>query len=357
MIVVMRPGATAAEVSAVITRAEQMGAKTHPIYGESRTVVALVGDLTGVAREVFDEMNGVAHTMRIQEQNKLTNRTTRPDNTIIELANGAVRIGGREVIVMAGPCSVEDRDSIIEVAIAVKQAGAKVLRGGAFKPRTSPYDFQGLGEEGLKYMAEAREITGLPIITEVMTVEAVPLVAEYADILQIGARNMQNYGLLNAVGKVQRPVMLKRGMSGLIKELLMCAEYIASNGNYNIMLCERGIRTYETATRNTFDLNAIPVLKQSSHLPVVADPSHGTGFREYVPAMAKASVAAGADALILEVHPDPEQALSDGRQTISTTDFSKLMVDLRRIAEAVDRFIDEPAEGDLTELGELAALA
>jgi len=357
MIVVMRPGATAAEVSAVITRAEQMGAKTHPIYGESRTVVALVGDLTGVAREVFDEMNGVAHTMRIQEQNKLTNRTTRPDDTIIELGNGAVRIGGREVVVMAGPCSVEDRDSIIEVAIAVKQAGAKVLRGGAFKPRTSPYDFQGLGEEGLKYMAEAREITGLPIITEVMTVEAVPLVAEYADVLQIGARNMQNYGLLNAVGKVRRPVMLKRGMSGLLKELLMCAEYIASNGNYNIMLCERGIRTYETATRNTFDLNAIPVLKQSSHLPVVADPSHGTGFREYVPAMAKAAVAAGADALILEVHPDPEKALSDGRQTISTTDFSKLMVDLRRIAEAVDRFIDEPAEGDLAELGELAALA
>lgn len=357
MIVVMRPGATSAEVSAVISRAEQMGAQTHPIYGESRTVVALVGDLTGVAREVFDEMNGVAHTMRIQEQNKLTNRTTRPDNTIIELANGSVRIGGREVIVMAGPCSVEDRDSIIEVAIAVKQAGAKVLRGGAFKPRTSPYDFQGLGEAGLKYMAEAREITGLPIITEVMTVEAVPLVAEYADILQIGARNMQNYGLLNAVGKVQRPVMLKRGMSGLIKELLMCAEYIASNGNYNIMLCERGIRTYETATRNTFDLNAIPVLKQSSHLPVVADPSHGTGFREYVPAMAKASVAAGADALILEVHPDPEQALSDGRQTISTSDFSKLMVDLRRIAEAVDRFIDEPAEEDLTEFAELEALA
>lgn len=357
MIVVMRPGATPAEVSAVISRAEQMGAKTHPIYGESRTVVALVGDLTGVAREVFDEMNGVAHTMRIQEQNKLTNRTTRPDNTVIELADGAVRIGGREVIVMAGPCSVEDRDSIIEVAIAVKQAGAKVLRGGAFKPRTSPYDFQGLGEAGLKYMAEAREITGLPIITEVMTVEAVPLVAEYADVLQIGARNMQNYGLLNAVGKARRPVMLKRGMSGLLKELLMCAEYIASNGNYNIMLCERGIRTYETATRNTFDLNAIPVLKQSSHLPVVADPSHGTGFREYVPAMAKASVAAGADALILEVHPDPESALSDGRQTISTADFSKLMVDLRRIAEAVDRFIDEPAEGDLTELGELAALA
>ncbi|MEZ4863977.1 MAG: 3-deoxy-7-phosphoheptulonate synthase [Caldilineaceae bacterium] len=357
MIVVMKAEATRSEIDAVMQRAEQMGARTHPIFGESRTVVALVGDLTGVSREVFDEMNGVAHTMRIQEQHKLTNRTIRPENTVVSIADGAARIGGAEIVVMAGPCSVEGRDEIIEVAQAVKAAGGKVLRGGAFKPRTSPYDFQGLGEEGLKYLAEAREITGLPIITEVMTVEAVPLVCEYADILQIGARNMQNYGLLNAVGKVNKPVMLKRGISGLLKELLMCAEYIANNGNYNIMLCERGIRTYETATRNTFDLNAIPVLKQSTHLPVVADPSHGTGYREYVPAMAKAAVAAGADALILEVHPDPEKALSDGRQTISTETFAQLMVDLRRIAEAVDRYIAEPGEEDLGEFAELEALA
>jgi 3-deoxy-7-phosphoheptulonate synthase len=337
-------------------RATQMGAKTHPIYGESHTVVALVGDLTRVDREVFDEMNGVAHTMRIQEQHKLTNRSIRPDNTIIDVGNG-VRIGGNEVIIMAGPCSVESRDQIVETAIALKAAGAKVLRGGAFKPRTSPYDFQGLGEEGLKYLAEAREITGLPIITEVMTVEQVPLVTEYTDILQIGARNMQNYGLLNAVGKVNKPVMLKRGMSGLVKELLMCAEYIASNGNYNIMLCERGIRTYETATRNTFDLNAVPVLKQSSHLPVIADPSHGTGYREFVPAMAKASVAAGADALIIEVHTDPDKAMSDGRQTISVETFAKLVHDLRRIAEAVDRTIEEPEVEDLSAFAELEALA
>lgn len=356
MIVVMKPDATGVEVDAVMKRAVQMGAKTHPIYGESRTVIALVGDLTGVAREVFDEMNGVAHTMRIQEQNKLTGRTISPGTTVINVGNG-VRIGGNEVIVMAGPCSVESRDQIIETAIAIKAAGGKVLRGGAFKPRTSPYDFQGLGEEGLKYLAEAREITGLPIITEVMTVEQVPLVTEYADILQIGARNMQNYGLLNAVGKVNKPVMLKRGMSGLIKELLLCAEYIASNGNYNIMLCERGIRTYETATRNTFDLNAVPVLKQSSHLPVVADPSHGTGYREFVPAMAKASVAAGADALIIEVHTDPEKAVSDGRQTISVDDFAKLVHDLRRIAEAVDRTIEEPEVEDLGAFAELAAVA
>lgn len=356
MIVVMKPGSSQAEVEAVMKRAEEMGVSTHPIYGESRTVVALVGDLTRVSREVFDEMRGVAQTMRIQEQNKLTNRTTQPEDTVVQV-NDEVRIGGSEVVVMAGPCSVEDRDSIIEVAIAVKEAGAKALRGGAFKPRTSPYDFQGLGEKGLQYLAEAREITGLPIITEVMTVEAVPLVAEYADILQIGARNMQNYGLLNAVGKVDTPVMLKRGISGLLKELLMCAEYIASNGNYNIMLCERGIRTYETATRNTFDLNAIPVLKQSSHLPVVADPSHGTGYREYVPAMAKAAVAAGADALILEVHPDPENALSDGRQTISTETFAQLMMDLRRIAEAVDRFIAEPDVQDIADFADLEAVA
>jgi 3-deoxy-7-phosphoheptulonate synthase len=238
---------------------------------------------------------------------------------------------------MAGPCSVESRSQIIEIAHAVKEAGATVLRGGAFKPRTSPYDFQGMGLKGLEYLADAREATGLPVITEVMREEQVAMVAEYADILQIGARNMQNYGLLQAVGKVKKPVMLKRGISGMIKELLMCAEYIVSNGNYNVMLCERGIRTYETATRNTFDLNAVPVLKQTSHLPVVADPSHGTGLRELVPAMSRAAVAAGADALILEVHPDPDMAVSDGRQSLTYPEFAKLMIDVGRIAAAVDR--------------------
>lgn len=341
MIVVMKPGATAAEIGAVIRKAEQIGLKTHPIYGENRTVVALVGDLTGINREIFDVMGGVLHTLRIQEPYKLASRTTRPDDTIIEVGNGAVRVGGVEVVIMAGPCSVESRSQIIEIAHAVKEAGATVLRGGAFKPRTSPYDFQGMGLKGLEYLADAREATGLPVITEVMREEQVGMVAEYADILQIGARNMQNYGLLQAVGKVKKPVMLKRGISGMIKELLMCAEYIVSNGNYNVMLCERGIRTYETATRNTFDLNAIPVLKQTSHLPVVADPSHGTGLRELVPAMSKAAVAGGADALIIEVHPDPDKAVSDGRQSLTLEDFSKLMRELRRVAEAVDRKIAE----------------
>lgn len=343
MIVVMKPGATAAEIGAVIRKAEQIGLKTHPIYGDSRTVVALVGDLTGLQRETFDVMGGVLHTLRIQEPYKLASRTARPENTVIDVS-GRVSVGGSEIVVMAGPCSVESRAQIIEIAHAVKEAGATVLRGGAFKPRTSPYDFQGLGLKGLEYLADAREATGLPVITEVMREEQVAMVAEFSDILQIGARNMQNYGLLQAVGKVKRPVMLKRGISGMIKELLMCAEYIVSNGNYNVMLCERGIRTYETATRNTFDLNAVPVLKQTSHLPVVADPSHGTGLRELVPAMSKAAVAAGADALILEVHPDPDKAVSDGRQCLTLEEFARLMIDVRRVAAAVDRGVAQLAE-------------
>lgn len=344
MIVVMKPGATAAEIGAVIRKAESLGVKTHPIYGENRTVVALVGDLTSINRETFDQMEGVMQTVRIQEPYKLASRTTRPDNTVIEVADGRVRIGGEAVVVMAGPCSVESRSQIIEIAHAVKEAGATVLRGGAFKPRTSPYDFQGLGLKGLEYLAEAREVTGLPVITEVMREEQVPMVAEYADILQIGARNMQNYGLLQTVGRQSKPVMLKRGISGTIRELLMSAEYIVSNGNNNVMLCERGIRTYETATRNTFDLNAIPVLKQQTHLPIVADPSHGTGLRELVPAMSRAAIAAGADALIIEVHPDPDTAVSDGRQSLTLEDFAALMKSLRRVAEAIDRRILEPAE-------------
>lgn len=344
MIVVMKAGATSEELQAVVSKAESVGVQTHPIFGENRTVVALVGDLTKISRETFNAMDGVATTMRIQEPYKLASRTARPDNTVIEV--GTVKIGGPEVVIMAGPCSVEGREQIIEHAHAVKEAGGHILRGGAYKPRTSPYSFQGLGVKGLEYLAEAREQTGLPIITEVMTVETLPAVAEYADILQIGARNMQNYGLLQAVGKTSRPVMLKRGMSGTIEELLMCAEYIVSNGNANVMVCERGIRTYETATRNTFDLNAVPVLKQTSHLPVVADPSHGTGYREYVPAMARASVAAGADALILEVHPDPDNALSDGRQTLDMQEFAKLVESLRRVAEAVDRKVAPPV-GDV----------
>jgi 3-deoxy-7-phosphoheptulonate synthase len=341
MIVVMKFDATAAEIANVIQRAEKMGVSTHPIYGSDHTVVALVGDLTRVERSVFDAMAGVQKTVRIQEPYKLSGRTSHPHDTVIDV-NG-LQIGGAGIAVMAGPCSVEGREQIIETAHAVKEAGATILRGGAFKPRTSPYSFQGLGEEGLKYLAEAREQTSLPIITEVMTVETVEVVAEYADILQIGARNMQNYGLLQAVGKVNRPVMLKRGISGTIQELLMCAEYIMSNGNYNVMLCERGIRTYETATRNTFDLNAVPLLKGLTHLPIVADPAHGTGAWELVGPMAKAAVACGADALMIEVHMDPDTAMSDGPQSLKPERFAQLMRDLRRVAAAVDRSIAEPA--------------
>ncbi|HXF60436.1 MAG TPA: 3-deoxy-7-phosphoheptulonate synthase [Caldilineaceae bacterium] len=355
MIVVMKPNATEEELRAVIRKAESLGVQTHPIYGQNRTVVALVGDLTRVSRETFNAMDGVRETVRIQEPYKLSGRTAHPDNTVVTIPGADVRIGGDEIIIMAGPCSVESRQQILEAAHAVKEAGARVLRGGAFKPRTSPYSFQGLGLKGLEYLAEAREATGLPVITEVMTVEALPMVAEYADILQIGARNMQNYGLLQAVGKVQRPVMLKRGMSGTIEELLMCAEYIISNGNSNVMVCERGIRTYEPATRFTFDLNAVPVIKQNSHLPVVADPSHGTGYREFVPAMSRAAIAAGADALILEVHADPDNAASDGRQSLHFHEFSELMGSLRRIAEAIGRTIaPAPAPAAAPALAQLA---
>ena len=340
MVVVMKSSASAAEIENVVQRAEALGAQTQPIFGQDHTVIALIGDLTQVRRETFDAMGGVLKTVRIQDPYKLASRATHPEGTVIGV--GGLSFGGDEVVVMAGPCSVESRSQIVETAIAVKEAGASVLRGGAFKPRTSPYSFQGLGEEGLKYLAEAREITGLPVISEVMTIEAIDMVAEYVDILQIGARNMQNYGLLQAVGKVQRPVMLKRGISGEINELLMCAEYILSNGNMEVMLCERGIRTYETATRNTFDLNAIPVLKRASHLPVVADPAHGTGDWELVPPMSLAAVAAGADALILEVHPDPESAMSDGDQSLKPERFAELMGGLRKVAEAVGRTVASP---------------
>lgn len=355
MIIVLQPGATEAQIEHVVERVRNLGFDAHLSRGTYRTIIGVIGDETKLQAAPLAAISGVAQVLPILPPFKLASSEAHPEPSVVSVRG--VKIGGGNLGMIAGPCAIESRERLDEIAASVRKSGANILRGGAFKPRTSPYDFQGLGEEGLKYLAEAREITGLPIITEVMTVEQVPLVTEYADILQIGARNMQNYGLLNAVGKVDKPVMLKRGMSGLLKELLLCAEYIASNGNYKIMLCERGIRTYETATRNTFDLNAVPVLKQSSHLPVVADPSHGTGYREYVPAMAKASVAAGADALIIEVHTDPDKALSDGRQTISVADFAKLVHDLRRIAEAVDRTVAEPEAEDLSAFAELEALA
>ena len=335
MIIVMRPAASEAEIRTVVGRVERMGYKVHLSQGEARTVIGVVGEKPIVDREQFDMMEGVERTVRILQPFKLAGREFHAADTVIDVSG--VKIGGNQIILMAGPCSVESRTQLLETAWAVKEAGAHILRGGAFKPRSSPYSFQGLGLKGLEYLAEAREATGLYIVTEVMTPEAVPMVAEYADILQIGARNMQNYGLLHAVGRIQRPVLLKRGLMSTIEELLMSAEYILSNGNYRVMLCERGIRTFETYTRNTFDLNAVPVIKQLSHLPVIADPSHATGKSELVIPMARAAIAAGADGLILEVHPAPETALSDGAQSLRPEKFAELMQQLKRIAAAMDR--------------------
>jgi len=335
MIVVMKPGATAQEISAVVSRVESLGYRVHLSHGEERTIIGVIGDERPLNREMFERMAGVEKTVPILQPFKLASREFHPQDSIFSI-NG-VSIGGRRVIIMAGPCAVESREQLLEAAWAAKEAGASVLRGGAFKPRTSPYSFQGLGEEGLRYLAEAREETGLPVVTEVMAPEQVSLVAQYADILQIGARNMQNYALLRAVGEAGHPVLLKRGMMATLEELLMSAEYILAQSNRRVMLCERGIRTFETYTRNTFDINAIPLLKQLTHLPVIADPSHGTGKWELVGAVARAAVAAGADGLLVEVHPHPEEALSDGRQSLKPERLFTLVQEVRRVAQAVGR--------------------
>lgn len=336
MIVVMKQHAAPEEVEAVVKRVEELGYKVHLSRGEARTIVGIIGeDDYLIQQDTFEVLDGVEKTVRIMQPYKYASRDFAQSSTTIPV-NG-VSIGSDKITVMAGPCSVESREQILETAHAVKEAGGSVLRGGAFKPRSSPYSFQGLGEEGLKFLAEAREQTGLPVITEVMSSEDIELVGEYTDIFQIGARNNQNYPLLKAVGKTSKPVFLKRGISGTIQELLMGAEYILSNGNMQVMVCERGIRTYETATRNTFDINAIPVLKQLTHLPVVADPAHGTGQWEYVGPIAKAAVAAGADALMIEVHPNPSKAWSDGAQSLTLERFGALMKELQSIAGAVGR--------------------
>jgi 3-deoxy-7-phosphoheptulonate synthase len=338
MIVIMKPQATMREKSAVIAWAEDNGCKVHLSEGSERAVIGIIGNGRPLLSEQAEMMPGVERVVPVLKPFKIASREFRPENSHFPLGNHTV--GAEELIIMAGPCSVESRSQIIETAHAVKEAGAHVLRGGAFKPRSSPYSFQGLGEEGLQYMAEAREQTGLPIVTEVMEPALVPLICEYADILQIGARNMQNYALLHAVGKSQHPVLLKRGMSSTIEEWLMCAEYILSHGNTRVMMCERGIRTFETYTRNTFDINAIAVAKHLSHLPVIADPSHATGKWEYVSAAAKAAVAAGADGLIIEVHPRPEEAMSDGPQSLKPEKFAKLVQEMKAIAVAVGRKIE-----------------
>jgi len=335
MIVIMKLDATGTQMANVIARIEQMGCGVDVSEGEERTIIGIIGNGRPLDREQIERMDGVERTVPILKPFKLASRDFHRQDTVVKL-NG-VSIGGQQVIMMAGPCSVESREQLLETAHAVKEAGAQVLRGGAYKPRTSPYSFQGLGEKGLRILAEAREETGLLIVTEVMDPQLVPLVTTYADILQIGARNMQNYALLHAVGEAQRPVLLKRGMMSTVEELLMAAEYILSHGNNRVMLCERGIRTFETYTRNTMDINAVPLLKQLSHLPVIADPSHGTGKWELVAPIARAAVAAGADGLIIEVHPRPEEAFSDGAQSLKPGRFAELIESLQLVAAAVGR--------------------
>lgn len=338
MIIVMKTGAHESEIREVIRRIEELGYQAHIIEGTQRTVIGAVGDERGKDRlQSLEVMPGVDTVVPILQPFKLASREVKGGKSIVRV--GELEIGGPAVVVMAGPCSVESEAQMVQTARSVKAAGATVLRGGAFKPRTSPYAFQGLAEEGLKFLDTARAATGLKIITEVVNPNDVDLVAAYADILQIGARNVQNFALLKRVGEVGKPVLLKRGMATTIKEFLMAAEYILSEGNYNVALCERGIRTFETSTRFTLDLSAVPVLNKLTHLPVVIDPSHGTGHWEYVAPMAKASVACGADGLLIEVHPTPETAQSDGLQSLKPTKFQQLMDELRPIASAVGRRI------------------
>lgn len=335
MIIVMAQGSTAEHVAAVAAQVEQDGYTPH-VWSGQQTIIAVVGhSTTPLTPTLYEQMVGVEKVTPTRVPYTLASRQFHAETTQFPL-NGSY-IGGDKVLVIAGPCSVEGREQIIETAYAVKEAGATALRGGAFKPRTSPYSFQGHGERGLQWLAEAREATGLPVVTEVMDPQLVDMVSQYADVLQVGARNMQNFTLLNAVGLSRKPVLLKRGMSSTVEDLLMAAEYVLAGGNHQVMLCERGIRTFETATRNTFDLNAIPVLKHLTHLPVIADPSHAVGKSEYVEAVARAAVAAGADGLIVEVHLDPPNAMSDGRQSLTPAQFTAMMQAVRRVAAAVDR--------------------
>ncbi len=337
MIIVMKPGATQKQIEAVEKQLQSLGFRTHPIYGEVKTVIGAIGDKRLAKANSIVHMEGVESIVPIMSPYKLVSRELISQDTVIDV--DGVSIGGNELVVMAGPCAVESEKQLMEVAVKVKEAGAKILRGGAYKPRTSPYSFQGLEEEGLKLLANVAKETGLKIVTEVVDTRDVELVSQYADILQIGARSMQNFRLLSECGKADRPVLLKRGLSATIEEWLMAAEYILSAGNPNVILCERGIRTFETATRNTLDINAIPVVKELSHLPIIVDPSHATGNWRWVEAAAKAAIAAGADGLMIEVHPDPSSASSDGPQSLKPEKFAELMKKLKPVAQAVNRSI------------------
>jgi len=340
MMIIMHPGAPKEQIDAVIAEIERQKLSAHPIYGVEQTIIGAVGDGHYVPKEIFEALPGVMAVQRISQPYKLASRQFHEHDSVFQL--DGFTVGGLDVPIIAGPCSVESREQILEIAQAVKEAGANALRGGVFKPRTSPYSFQGLGEEGLEYLVEARDRTGLPIVVEVMAVSQIEMMEKYVDVFQIGARNMQNFNLLRAIGETRTPVLFKRGMSATIEEMLMASEYILSSGNTRIMLCERGIRTFETATRNTTDINAIPVLKRLTHLPVIIDPSHSTGDSAYVSAVAKAGIAAGADGIIVEVHQDPAHAISDGKQSLTPEAFAKMVKQVKAVAEAVDRRLVSP---------------
>lgn len=335
MIIITKPDATDEQIQHIVGRIHEWGLRTEVSHGAVRVVIGVIGPEDLIREKPLAAIPGVESVTPVLKPYKLVAHEFRGTHTPVNVGN--VAVGGKEIVIMSGPCSVESREQICSIACDVKAGGAKILRGGAFKPRTSPYSFQGLGVEGLKYLAEAREVTGLPVITEIMDTKDLEAVEQYADCLQIGARNMQNFSLLKEVGRSKLPVMLKRGMSATIKDLLMSAEYILAEGNFNVMLCERGIRTFEDYTRNTLDLNAIPVLKAETHLPVVVDPTHGIGLREHVATMAVASVAAGADALMVEVHNSPELAKSDGEQALLPNEFHDLVARVRAVAQAVGR--------------------
>ncbi|QDT52090.1 Phospho-2-dehydro-3-deoxyheptonate aldolase [Caulifigura coniformis] len=338
MILVMKKGATQEMVQRMVQRVESMGLKAHVIVGTELTVIAAIGDDRNVKKESFESCEEVERLVPILAPYKVASRETKPDATVVKVRD--LVVGGGHIGVIAGPCSVESEEQIILAAKKVKEAGAKALRGGAYKPRTSPYAFQGMKEEGLKLLAAARDVTGLAVVTEVMTPHHVETVVKYADVLQVGARNMQNYHLLQAVGETRTPVLLKRGLSSTMEEFLLAAEYILDQGNQQVMLCERGIRTFETHTRFTLPLASVPYLKQKTHLPVVIDPSHGTGIASLVPPMCRAAVACGADGLIVEVHPDPKEAISDASQTISPEVFAEALVECRRVAHALGFTMD-----------------
>jgi len=335
MIIVLKPDATKKQVDHIIHRIKTLGLKPMVSRGTERTIIGVIGSEDALRVQPLEIVPGVEKVMPVLKPYKLVSREFKPENSVVSV-NG-VKIGGKAIVIMAGPCSVENRPMLLETAKAIKQAGAKVLRGGAFKPRTSPYSFQGLGEEGLKHLREVAQRTGLIVVTELLDTRDVKQVEKYADIIQIGARNMQNFELLKEVGLSKKPVLLKRGLSATITEFLLAAEYILNQGNFNVMLCERGIRTFDDQTRFTLDLNAVPVIKRLSHLPVIVDPSHGTGMWEHVAPMSKAAVAAGADGLIIEVHPNPEVALSDGPQSLLPEKFAALTKELKKVAQAVGR--------------------